>query len=206
MTNRAPDNDITELLDWASPSESHLATLRTGLAARAESAGLLDVAYRMLDTPVGGLLLAATPAGLVRVAYEQKGVDSVLHQLASHVSPRILFAPRRLDTAALQLEEYFSGRRRHFELPVDLSLASGFRRNVLSYLPSIDYGQTATYGAVAAAVDNPRATRAVGSACASNPLPVVIPCHRVIRGDGQIGSYLAGPHIKGELLKLEATA
>jgi methylated-DNA-[protein]-cysteine S-methyltransferase len=186
------------------PRADELATLYGRLVARAEAEGLLDVAYRTLDTPVGTLLLAATPAGLVRVAYEREGLDAVLQSLAGNVSPRILRAPRRLDEAARQLEEYFSGRLTTFALDLDLSRSAGFRRLVLAYLPAISYGHTASYQEVAAAVHNPKAVRAVGSACATNPLPVVIPCHRVVRADGQVGAYLAGSEIKHRLLDLEA--
>jgi methylated-DNA-[protein]-cysteine S-methyltransferase len=186
------------------PESLELASLYGRLVARAEDEGLLDVAYRTLDTPVGPLLLAATPTGLVRVAYEREGHDAVLRNLAGQISPRILRAPGRLDEAVRQLEDYFSGRRTTFDLPLDLSLSAGFRRAVLTYLPVIRYGETASYQAVAAAVHNPKAVRAVGTACATNPLPVVIPCHRVIRSDGQIGAYLGGPEIKHQLLALEA--
>ena len=122
------------------------------------------------------------------------------------MSPRILNAPQRLDDAARQLDEYFTRRRRTFDLPLDLSLTTGFRRLVLGYLPDIGYGHTASYGSVAAAVGNPRAVRAVGTACATNPLPLVVPCHRVLRSDGLIGSYLGGIQAKKTLLNLEATA
>ena len=186
------------------PTEEELTALYARLVAQAEDEGLLDVAYRTLDTPVGTLLLAATPTGLVRVAYEREGIDAVLLNLAGRISPRILRAPRRLDEAVRQLEEYFAGRRTTFDLQLDLSLSAGFRRLVLAYLPAISYGQTASYQAVAAAVQNPKAVRAVGTACATNPLPVVIPCHRVIRSDGQVGAYLGGPEIKHQLLDLEA--
>jgi methylated-DNA-[protein]-cysteine S-methyltransferase len=181
-----------------------MAGLHARLVAEAEAAGLLDLAYRTLESPVGTLLLAATPAGLVRVAYEREGLEEVLTKLAAQVSPRILEAPGRLDDATRQLEEYFAGRRHRFDLSVDLSLSAGFRRKVLAYLPAIAYGQTANYQAVATAIDNPRAVRAVGSACATNPLPLVIPCHRVIRSDGRPGSYLGGPDTKRWLLEMEA--
>ena len=128
----------------------------------------------------------------------------MLQSLAGKISPRILRAPPRLDEAARQLEEYFAGRRTTFDLPLDLSLSAGFRRSVLAYLPAIRYGATASYRSVAAAVHHPKAVRAVGTACATNPLPVVIPCHRVIRSDGQLGAYLGGPEIKHQLLDLEA--
>jgi methylated-DNA-[protein]-cysteine S-methyltransferase len=188
------------------PTDSDLAALHARLTTRAEAAGLLDVAYRTLDTPVGSLLLAATPIGLVRIAYPREGLETVLAGLANRVSPRILNAPRRLDDAARQLDEYFAGRRHRFDLPLDFSLSLGFRRAVLTYLPDIAYGQTASYQAVAAAVNNPRAVRSVGSACATNPLPLVIPCHRVIRSDGHLGTYLGGAETKRQLLSLEAAA
>jgi methylated-DNA-[protein]-cysteine S-methyltransferase len=205
MTTENPDQHLADLLA-PPPLDDDLAALHATLTAQAEAVGLLDIAYRTLDTPVGTLLLAATPAGLVRVAYEREGVDTVLERLASKLSPRILNAPQRLDAAARQLEEYFAGHRQRFDLPLDLALASGFRRSVLSYLPAIGYGHTASYQSVAAAVNNPRAVRAVGTACATNPLPLVIPCHRVIRADGQLGAYLGGAEIKHQLLDLEAAA
>jgi methylated-DNA-[protein]-cysteine S-methyltransferase len=180
--------------------------LHQRLVEAANAAGLLDVAYRTIDTPVGTLLLAATPKGLVRVAYASQDHDLVLEGLARSVSPRILQAPARLDRAAREIEEYFAGRRRTFEVPVDLQLSHGFRRRVLSHLPEIGYGTTASYAAVAKASGHPKAVRAVGSACASNPLPVVVPCHRVVRSDGTIGQYVGGVEAKQALLRLEATA
>ena len=168
--------------------------------------GLLDIAYRTLETPIGTLLLAATPTGLVRVAFECEGLEVVLKDLAGRVSPRILRAPTRLDAAARQLEEYFTGDRHRFDLPLDLRLTTGFRRTVVAYLPQIAFGTTASYGDVAAAVRRPRAARAVGTACATNPLPLVVPCHRVIRADGLPGAYLGGPETKRLLLDLEAAA
>jgi methylated-DNA-[protein]-cysteine S-methyltransferase len=164
----------------------------------------LDVAFRTLDTPLGELLVAATPAGLVRVAYAAEGHDAVLAALAARISPRLLRAPRRLDEVARQIEAYFAGRRRHFEVPLDLQLAHGFRREVLGQLRTIDYGTTASYASVAAATGRPAAVRAVGTACARNPLPIVIPCHRVIRSDGSPGSYLGGAEAKRTLLAMEA--
>jgi methylated-DNA-[protein]-cysteine S-methyltransferase len=205
MTARDPDNHIADLFGSAvSPTDTDLAALHARLTIGAEAAGLLDVAYRTLDTPVGTLLLAATPIGLVRIAYAREGLDTVLEGLATRVSPRILNAPHRLDDTARQLEEYFAGRRHRFDLRLDFSLSSGFRRSVLAYLPDIEYGRTVSYQAVAAAVNNPRAVRSVGSACATNPLPLVIPCHRVIRSDGLIGTYLGGAQTKRQLLNLEA--
>jgi methylated-DNA-[protein]-cysteine S-methyltransferase len=182
---------------------AQLRGLHLRLAARAEAEGLLDVAYRTLDTPVGSLLLAATDRGLVRVAYEIQGHDQALESLAARVSPRILNAPARLDTASREIDEYFAGRRTEFDLPLDFSLAHGFRRTVLSHLPEIGYGNTASYAAVAALAGSPRAFRAVGTACAANPLPVVVPCHRVIRSDGSLSGYAGGPAAKQALLALE---
>jgi methylated-DNA-[protein]-cysteine S-methyltransferase len=178
--------------------------LHARLAAAANQAGILDVAYRTLDTPVGTLLLAATDRGLVRVAFPLEGHDLVLEQLANRVSPRVLHAPARLERVARELEEYFAGRRTLFDLPLDFRLSHGFRRTVLSHLPEIGYGRTASYAAVAAAAGNPRAVRAVGSACATNPLPVVVPCHRVVHSDGTLGGYTGGLDVKRTLLTLEA--
>lgn len=195
--------NVVQLLTGTEPD---LPALHDRLAAGASAAGLLDVAYRTVDTPVGRVLLATTPTGLARVAFEGEGFDEVLDRLAERISPRILEAPSRLDGATRQMDEYFAGRRRRFDLPLDLILAVGFRRAVLEHLPSIAYGSTATYAAVAAAVDHPRAVRAVGTACARNPLPLIIPCHRVVRSDGTIGAYLAGPAVKKRLLEMEAAA
>ncbi|MGP5379927.1 methylated-DNA--[protein]-cysteine S-methyltransferase [Corynebacterium casei] len=180
--------------------------LHARLAANAQRLGLLDVAYRFVDTPVGPLLLAATETGLVRVAFESEDFDAVLTTLAAKLSPRILLAPRRLDNVAVQLDEYFAGTRRGFEVPVDYALSSGFRRTVQQYLPLIEYGHTRSYKEVAASVGNPNAVRAVGTACATNPLPVVIPCHRVLRSDGSLGGYLGGLEAKSTLLELEHAA
>jgi methylated-DNA-[protein]-cysteine S-methyltransferase len=203
-----PANDEPEVTDLFGAllevTDADLAALQARLAEGAEAASVLDVAYRTLDTPVGTLLLAATRDGLVRVAYAAEGHDQVLENLAALVSPRILKAPRRLDDAARELDEYFAGQRHRFDLPLDYRLATGFRRKVVTYLPGIGYGHTASYAAVAAAVGSPRAFRAVGTACATNPLPLIVPCHRVIRSDGDPGSYLGGPDAKRLLLELEA--
>ena len=180
--------------------------LHRRLVEAANAAGVLDVAYRTIDTPVGALLLAATQKGLVRVAYASQDHDRVLDGLARDVSPRILQDPARLDRVAREIEEYFAGRRRVFGVPLDLQLSHGFRRTVLSHLREIGYGQTASYAAAAKASGNPKAVRAVGSACASNPLPVVVPCHRVVRSDGTIGQYVGGVDAKRALLTLEGAA
>ncbi len=178
--------------------------LRARLVAEAERRQLLDVAYRTVDSPIGSLLLAATTQGVVRIAFHNEDHRTVLEVLAERVSPRVLRAPARLDEVARQLDEYFSGARRSFDLPIDLRLAHGFRRSVLDHLRDIPYGATASYSTVAAAAGSPAAVRAVGSACANNPVPLVVPCHRVVRSDGAIGQYLGGVETKKALLSLEA--
>lgn len=178
--------------------------LRARLIADAEQMQLLDVAYRTVDSPIGSLLLAATSEGLVRVAFDLEDHDAVLGALAERISPRVLRAPGRLDHVAHQLEEYFAGSRRSFDLPVDLRLAQGFRRRVLDQVRTIAYGRTESYSTVAAASGSPTAVRAVGSACAKNPIPLVVPCHRVVRSDGASGQYLGGTEAKKMLLALEA--
>lgn len=183
-----------------------LAWLREKLVLDAGAAGLLDVAFRVVDTPVGPLLLAATTVGLVRVAYVADGSDAVLDELSRRISPRVLDAPLRLDPVVRQLDEYFAGTRTHFDLPLDLRLADGFRREVITRLPDIEYGHTASYAEIAAVAGSPRAVRAVGTACAKNPLPVVVPCHRVVRSDGSMGQYVGGVDAKKALLQLESVA
>lgn len=203
MSEHTPDEVLSSL-----PTDDPLALarLRDRLAEESDVADVLDVAYRTVDTPVGRLLVAATGDGLVRVAYAREGHDAVLQALADRISPRVLRAPRRLDPVARQLEEYFDRRRTTFDLALDLRLASGFRREVLQHLREIAYGHTGSYAQVAVAAGSPRAVRAVGSACARNPLPVVVPCHRVIRSDGALGEYVGGPDAKRTLLALEGAA
>lgn len=196
----------SELALLADGEPEALARLGGLLLAAAGTDGLVDVAYRVVDSPVGPLLLAGTDVGLVRVAFAVEGHDAVLQSLAATISPRVLRAPARLDAAARELDEYFGGRRHGFDLPLDFRLASGFRREVLAHLPEIGYGHTASYAAVAALTSSPRAVRAVGTACARNPLPLVVPCHRVVRSDGGRGSYLGGTDAKALLLDLEAAA
>lgn len=203
MSNDSITGDLTRITQ---PGPGKLAALHDRLAAAAQREGLLDIAYRIVDSPVGPLLLAATEQGLVRVAYAREDHDTVLQHLADAVSPRVLQAPARLDPAARELDEYFARTRRSFDLPLDWRLAAGFRSTVLHHLPEIDYGQTASYATVAALAGSPKAVRAVGTACAKNPLPVVIPCHRVVRSDGAMGGYLGGAEAKRLLLDLEAAA
>jgi methylated-DNA-[protein]-cysteine S-methyltransferase len=201
------EKDARELLATLAEADPHeLARLHSQLERAAAGEGILDVAYRTLETPVGALLLAATEAGLVRVAFASEDHERVLEALAAKISPRILLAPARLSEAARQVDEYFAGTRTHFELPLDFRLSHGFRRDVLGHLAGIAYGRTESYGQVALAVGSPRAVRAVGSACATNPLPVVVPCHRVVRSDGSFGGYVGGPDAKRALLSLESAA
>jgi methylated-DNA-[protein]-cysteine S-methyltransferase len=195
-----------ELAQSTDATAADLDALHARLATAAQHEGILDIAYRLVDSPVGTLLIAATELGLVRVAYASEGHDAVLQGLADRISPRILLAPARLDTAARQLDEYFAAKRHDFSVPLDWRLSAGFRNTVLRRLPEIGYGHTASYAAVARLAGNPNAVRAVGSACATNPLPVVVPCHRVVRSDGALGGYLGGVEAKRILLTLEAAA
>ena len=173
------------------------------LAARAEKEGLLDVAYAQVDSPLGPLTVAVTPRGLVRLAYPELPLDAVLADLAKEVSPRVLEAPARLDRVRRELDEYFEGRRRGFETPVDWALTRGFFRRVLQATARIGYGQVSTYAEVAAGAGSAKAVRATGNGLGSNPMPVVVPCHRVLRTGGGLGGYTGGIERKEFLLALE---
>jgi methylated-DNA-[protein]-cysteine S-methyltransferase len=174
-------------------------------ATRAEAQGLLDVAYATVDSPFGGLLLAATPRGLVKVDLPGSGHDpqETLEELARRVSPRLLEAPARLDDARCQLDLYFEGRLTEFELPLDWRLSRDFRLRALRAIARIPYGQTRSYTEIAKSAGNERAVRAAGTACGSNPIPIVVPCHRVLRTGGALGGYGGGLPMKEALLKLE---
>jgi methylated-DNA-[protein]-cysteine S-methyltransferase len=173
-------------------------------AERAAGDGLLDVAYTTLETPVGELLVAATPRGLVRISYlDWFPADETLGDLSSRVSPRVLEAPERLDDVRRELDEYFDGARRSFDVRLDRTLLGPFARKVLGRTAKIPYGQVSTYAAVAAAAGSPRASRAAGNALARNPIPIVIPCHRVLRSGGGMGGYAGGLERKARLLALE---
>jgi methylated-DNA-[protein]-cysteine S-methyltransferase len=172
---------------------------------RAEAEDLVDVAYATTGSPIGPLLVAATPVGLVRVAFQTEGSDEVLDDLAGRVSPRILEAPARLDEIRRELDEYFEGRRNQFELPLDWRLSRGFRKRVLERLyADVGYGRTVSYLELATLVGSPTAGRAVGIAMATNPIPIVVPCHRVVRTGGNLGGYRGGLPTKVKLLELEA--
>ncbi|RAX47854.1 cysteine methyltransferase [Arthrobacter sp. AQ5-05] len=177
--------------------------LRQRLAERAAAEGLIDVSYRLVDSPVGQLMLAATERGIVRVAFAAEDFDAVLGTLAQKVGVRVLHRAAPLDAAAAQLDEYFAHSRQGFELSLDHRLSRGYRLEVQLALPSIGYGHTASYKQMAALTGRPAAVRAVGTACATNPLPILVPCHRVLRSDGSLGGYLGGLEAKQVLLDLE---
>lgn len=200
-------NDLPgELMRAFAGSPEHLRQLHDRLGAAAQADGILEVAYRTVDSPLGALLLAATEKGLVRVAYARQDHDKVLEQLASTISPRVLLAPARLEATAREIEEYFASRRTTFDVALDFRLSHGFRRTVLAQLRDIAYGKTASYAALAAAAGSPKAFRAAGSACATNPLPIVVPCHRAVLSDGTPGRYVGGADAKKVLLTLEAAS
>jgi methylated-DNA-[protein]-cysteine S-methyltransferase len=195
---------IDELAESFPVDPADLVRLHARLERTAQDRDLLDIAYRTVDSAVGPLLLAATTHGLVRVAFASEDHDHVLLGLAQRLSPRLLKAPARLDPVARQLDEYFTGRRHSFDVALDWSLSQGFRRTVLEHLNTdVSYGATASYAALAQLSGSPKAVRAVGTACATNPIPIVVPCHRVIRSDGTVGAYRGGPAAKRVLLDLE---
>jgi methylated-DNA-[protein]-cysteine S-methyltransferase len=196
-------NEIETALRSSLPAAAP-AGLDEALAERAAAEGLLDVAYAIADSPVGPLLVAATPRGLVRVAYtEARAEADVLDDLARRVSPRLVRAPRRLDDARRELDDYFAGRRSGFDLPIDWSLTRGFAGEVLRQTARIPFGATSTYAQVAERAGSPRAVRAAGNALGANPIPVVVPCHRVLRTGGALGGYTGGVERKEFLLRLE---
>lgn len=208
------DHDTERTVERLRGAPADIAGLRDRLAAEAVRGDLVDVAYRVVDSPIGGLLLAATTDGLVYVAFEVENTDDVLDMLATRVGPRVLRTdapgadgfPAVLDAAAAQLDEYLTGDRRDFDLPLDTRLATGFRGQVQRHLADVTYGRTATYKQLAAELDRPGAVRAVGTACATNPLPLVWPCHRILRSDGGLGGYRGGVEAKQRLLAMESAA
>lgn len=205
-TNTGLSLNEAERADLFPIEQGAMDELQDHLATLASDQSLLDIAYRTIDSPVGPLLLAATNAGLVRVAYERENFEAVLESLAAKISPRVLEVPHRLDAFAAEIDEYFAGTRHCFDVPLDFALSSGFRQIVQRYLLHIGYGHTQSYKEVAELVGNPKAVRAVGTACATNPLPVVVPCHRVLRTDGSLGGYIGGLEAKTTLLTLEKAA
>ncbi|HEX2883231.1 MAG TPA: methylated-DNA--[protein]-cysteine S-methyltransferase [Candidatus Limnocylindria bacterium] len=177
--------------------------LRARVASRAAEEGLLDVAYGSLDSPLGQLTVIVTPRGLVRLVYPGEAVETHLDELAERVSPRILRAPERTDDVRRQLEEYFAGRRHAFDVPIDWRLVRGFAAAVLRATARIPFGSVSTYRDVAAAAGSPRAYRAAGNALGSNPIPIIVPCHRVLHAGGGLGGYTGGLDRKRLLLRLE---
>ncbi|MCB0865607.1 MAG: methylated-DNA--[protein]-cysteine S-methyltransferase [Solirubrobacterales bacterium] len=191
--------------DRSTPTDPDWDAIRARLASRAEREGLLDVAVERHESPLGELLIAATADGVARLGLPSEDEDEVLAELAARVSPRVLRASRpALADARHQLDEYFAGNRRHFGVDLDWRLTNGFRRGVLEATAAIPYGETGTYTSVATAAGSPAAVRAAGTALATNPIPILIPCHRVLRSDGEIGNYRGGREAKVTLLELEA--
>lgn len=173
------------------------------LTERAAAEGLLDVAYATADSPFGRLLLARTPRGLVRVGLPNQNAEELLADLAARVSPRVLEAPAELDQARRELDLYFEGKLDRFDLPLDWRLSEGFRLRVLKAIARIPYGETRSYTEMATKAGNERAVRAAGTACGRNPIPLVVPCHRVLRSGGALGGYGGGLPMKEALLELE---
>lgn len=183
------------------PARTHLDGLVAAALTRADADDLVDVAWAVEDTPIGPLTLAATPKGLVRVGFG--GEDDVLPELAAEVSPRVVRLPARLDALRRQLDEYFAGRRRHFDVALDRRLSHGYRLAVLEELSRVPFGETVSYKDLAERTGNPKASRAVGTAMATNPIPIVVPCHRVLRTGGALGGYGGGLDTKVWLLQHE---
>ncbi len=199
-------SDLERRLGVSAPGpDLDLAALRDALAARAAREGLLDVAYAAMDSPVGELTVFVTPRGVVRIAFADEERDAILGELAARLSPRILPAAAATDDARRQLDEFLAGRRHAFDLPLDWSLVRGFAVGVLRATATVPYGRTTTYREVAAAAGSPRAARAAGNALGSNPIPIIVPCHRVLHASGGLGGYAGGLDRKRTLLRLEGS-
>lgn len=181
--------------------DAALDDLLAAALARAEADGLVDVAWMVEDTPIGPLTLAATEAGVVKIAF---GDDpAAVDEVAAAVSPRVVRLPRRLDPVRRELDEYFAGRRHDFDVPLDRRLSRGYRLAVLEELSRVPFGETVTYKDLAERTGHPKASRAVGTAMATNPIPIVVPCHRVLRTGGALGGYGGGLDTKAWLLRHE---
>ena len=194
---------ISEILREARAPALDLDEAERQLGDRAEAEGLVEVAYTTTDSPIGTLLLAATDRGLVTVGWDSTDTDAQLATLAERIGPRVVASADRFEGIRSELERYFEGRLQRFRTPLDWRLSSGFQRAVLESTARIPPGQTRSYAEIAAAAGNPRAYRAAGSALGANPIPIVVPCHRVLRGDGSLGGYGGGLEIKERLLRLE---
>jgi methylated-DNA-[protein]-cysteine S-methyltransferase len=203
MDTMTPDLQTT--LRRAAPDASPKAAGSAARRAshRAADEGLVDLAYTVAPSPLGDLVLAASPRGLVTMAYEDGRLDALLDRLAARVSPRVLELPARLDEPRRELDEYFAGRRKQFEVSIDWALVRGFTRRVLQATARIPFGGASTYLEVAARAGSPRAVRAAGNALGANPMPIVVPCHRVLRTGGGLGGYTGGLERKRFLLELE---
>ena len=197
--------DLEQELRDAPVAELDRKALAASLARRSNQAGLLDVAYAELDSPIGELLVFVTPRGLLRIKYADEPIEGVLAEVADRVSPRILRAPSRTDEVRRELDGYFALRRQRFDLPIDWSLVRGFAGGVLRQTARIPFGDVRSYGQVAAQAGSPRAARAAGNALGSNPIPIVVPCHRVLHADGKLGGYSGGLDRKRFLLALEGS-
>jgi methylated-DNA-[protein]-cysteine S-methyltransferase len=191
------------LRDASVPGAFDAERLRSALARRAADEGLLDVARATYESPRGSLTVMVTPRGLVRLSYPGEGIDEQLQELADRVSPRILEAPERTDDVRRQLDAYFAGRRRAFDVPIDWRLVRGFAGDVLRATARIPFGGVSSYRDIAAAAGSPNAYRAAGNALGSNPVPIVVPCHRVLHAGGGLGGYTGGLERKRYLLQLE---
>lgn len=199
-------SDLEPRLTPPSPPATDRDALTRAVAERAARAGLLDIAYATTDSPLGPLTVFVTAAGLLRLEYQDDPLDATLQDTANRVSPRMLEAPERTDLVRRELDEYFAGRRQRFDVPLDWRLVRGFAVNVLRATADVPFGAVTTYRAVADAAGSPNAYRAAGNALGSNPIPIVVPCHRVLHSGAGLGGYTGGVHRKRFLLELEGVA
>ena len=200
---RVKDLELKSAVGGATEGEVDLEQVSAELARRAAEAGLLDLAYCEVDSPLGKLLAVASPGGLIKLGYPNVAADAQLAALAEAVSPRLLESPEQFDELRRELDEYFEGERRDFAIDLDWRLTAGFVQRVLRETARIPFGQTRTYSEMAASAGSPRAHRAAGSALGANPIPIVVPCHRVLRVGGALGGYGGGLEVKRRLLDLE---
>ena len=196
-------DDLERRLAAGTDAPLDVAALRSRLARRAADEGLLDVAYGVAESPLGPLTVMVTPRGLIRLSYPGEGIDAQLAEIAARVSPRILEAPERTDDVRRQLDAYFARKRTAFDLPIDWRLVRGFAGQVLQATARIPFGTVSSYRQVATEAGSPNAYRAAGNALGSNPIPIVVPCHRVLHAGGGLGGYTGGLQRKRYLLELE---
>jgi methylated-DNA-[protein]-cysteine S-methyltransferase len=196
-------DDLERRLSALPPAPLDIEGVRAELAHRAADAGVLDVAYGVADSPLGPLTVIVTERGLVRLSYAHEAIDEQLDEIATRISPRVLASPERTDAVRRQLDEYFEGSRRRFDVPIDWRLVRGFSGEVLRATARIPFGSVSSYREVAAEAGSPNAYRAAGNALGSNPIPIVVPCHRVLHAGGGLGGYTGGLERKRYLLKLE---